>query len=223
MNATDILGEILRGGKGGGILKDVLGGGRGRGRPAPRQQTEVAAPPSSKELERDARDLEDLLGVDEPGAPSRTRRQPSRPTRWDQPAPERFPAPMPQRKAEAEIDPDREDDESLVLLRAMIHAVKADGRLSDDEQRALFDQVGSRSQDAVRFLQREFDRDTNVRDFAWSVPIGLEYKAYMVSLSAIDLDTKSESTYLRELAHGLRLPPEVTAQVHRRYGVAVLD
>ena len=219
MNATDILGELLRGGKGGGILKDVLGGG-GKSRSAPRRQTEVADPPSTRELERDARDLEDLLGVDEPDAPSRSRSQPTRPTRWEQPTPERFPAPLPQRKAEVEIDPDREDDESVVLLRAMIHAVKADGRLSDDEQRALFDQVGSRSQDAVRFLQREFDRDTNVRDFTWGVPIGLEHKVYMISLRAIDLDTKTESAYLRELAHGLRLPPEVTAQLHRRCGLA---
>jgi uncharacterized membrane protein YebE (DUF533 family) len=74
----------------------------------------------------------------------------------------------------------------------------------------------------VRFLQEELNRDVNVRDFAWSVPLGMEHKVYSISLTAIDLDSKAESDYLRELAHGLRLPAEVCDHIHRKLGVPSL-
>ena len=78
-----------------------------------------------------------------------------------------------------------------------------------------------RFREAIAFLQRELDAALDVRDFAWSVPLGMEYKVYAISLSAIDLDTKSESEYLEQLAHGLRLPRDVRAQIHQRYAVPV--
>ena len=126
------------------------------------------------------------------------------------------PARLPQTRPDPA--PEERESEALVLIRAMVHAAKADGRLTRDEQRAIYDQLGSRSADASRFLQREFDQPTNARDFAWSVPLGMEYKVYAISLSAIDLDSKSESEYLAELAHGLRLPEDVCRHLHQRYG-----
>jgi uncharacterized membrane protein YebE (DUF533 family) len=119
-------------------------------------------------------------------------------------------------------DPDRQDSEALVMLRAMINAAKADGRITTDEQQAILREVGASSPDAMRFLQREFQQPLDVREFAWSVPLGLEAKVYMISLSAVDLDTRAESDYLRDLAHGLRLPKEVCDGLHQRCGVPVL-
>jgi uncharacterized membrane protein YebE (DUF533 family) len=66
------------------------------------------------------------------------------------------------------------------------------------------------------------DAPLDVRDFAWSVPFGMEYKVYAISLAAIDLDTTSESAYLEQLAHGLRLSREVRPRIHQRYGAAIL-
>jgi hypothetical protein len=218
MNPTDILGKILAGGSSGGILKDIFsGGGSTKSAPPPRKGTSsppASAPSSSADFDRQIRELEEQLGVGKsPGsAPA------SRPGNWTPPPAEEIPPPVPKRRAK-EADPaEVQDAESLILIRAMIHAVKADGRLSGDEQKALFTELGGQSADAARFLQKELNQPTDVRAFAWSVPIGMEYKVYTISLTAIDLDTKAESAYLAELAHGLRLPMEVREHLHARYG-----
>lgn len=237
MNATDILGEILGGGKGGGIFKDIFG----KSAPAtPARKEDSSA--SADEIARQARELEGMIGLGRPGgsspasrpaeAPSRDQ-QPAPTTRWDQPAPAntrwdqpaeapRWDAPVPSRGPAPERGPAESgspDSEALVLIQAMVNAAKADGRLTPGEQRAITDHIGEVSPEAVRFLEREFQRPLDVRAFAWSVPIGMEYKVYMISLSAIELDSKAESEYLDELARGLRLPREVRANIHQRFGL----
>lgn len=224
MNATDILTEILRGGAGGGIFKDIFGGGGG-GPAQPRRQPEVTTAPPA-EIEREARELEDMLGVGRDRGPAQQVPggfpPPSRPTDWSAPAPARVPPALPERAPAEAPSAGRQDSEALVMLRAMVNAAKADGRITPEEQQAILTRIGGSSPEAVRFLQREFDRPLDVREFAWSVPLGMEYKTYMISLSAIDLDTRQESDYLRELAHGLRLPKEVCDQLHQRCGVPPL-
>jgi len=91
--------------------------------------------------------------------------------------------------------------------------------LSPDEQKALIDQMGGGSPEVIRFLQQELQQPTNVRDFAWSVPLGMEAKVYMITLSAVTIDTAEESAYLEELAHGLRLPREVRNHIHQQFGL----
>ncbi len=231
MNPTDILTEILRGGLGGGrpspgggkpspgggdIFRDIFGGGRSAGRRDP-----IPPPPTEQDVARQARELEDLLGVgsERRGAPSDA--TPEAPPKWSAPAPGTVPPPLPPSGDRGQPPgPARQDAEAQVLIRAMIHAAKADGRLNRDERDAILKQLGGASREAVEFLRRELDTMTDVRDFAWSVPLGMEYKVYTISLSAIDLDSKAESDYLRQLAHGLRLPAEVCAHIHQRYGTA---
>ena len=58
MNATDILGEILGGGKGGGIFKDIFGKSA-PSRPAQKEDSSASA----DEIARQARELEDMIGV----------------------------------------------------------------------------------------------------------------------------------------------------------------
>jgi hypothetical protein len=230
MNATDILTEILRGGLsagkpsggkpsggggGGGIFKDIFGSGPA----APPQRRPAPSAPSPIDIDTQARELEDMLGVgqqERPSSPSPSSSSP--PTHWN-PAPPstKVPPPLPTNQ-EVSLDPQRRDAEAQILIRAAINAAKADGRLTPEEQRSLLDQLGGASREAIQFLQTECQRPLNVPDFAWSVPLGMEYKVYAVSLAAIDLDTKSESEYLQQLAHGLRLPPEVCTHLHQRYG-----
>ena len=239
MNAKDILGELIRGGSG-GVIKDIFGRRSGDGAPSTPGQappSSARVPESSGSLEQQIRDLEASLGVGgessgstsrpasverEAPSPRMGNRQGSLPTDWNavpQKRSRRIPEPVPPRPPEDEPTPEEEDGEAIVLLRAMIHAAKADGRLSQEEQQAILQRVDSRSSDAMRFLKNEFNEESDVREFAWSVPMGLEYKVYAISLSAIDLDTKAESDYLKELAHGLRLPLEVRQHIHQRYGV----
>lgn len=61
-----------------------------------------------------------------------------------------------------------------------------------------------------------FARPLDAREFAWSVPVGMEQQVYTTSLIAIEVDSDREDRYLRELAHGLRLAPEVCDQIKER-------
>lgn len=220
MNAADILGDLL-GGKGGGIFKDIFGGA---GTPAPpSRERKVAPPPSQSDIAAQARELEDMIGVGRGGASAprpapAPRQQPPATNPRETPKPARVPPPLPEAPPD---DPLRQDSEATVLIRAMIHAAKADGKLSPEEQKALIERMGGASPEVIRFLQNELNRETDVRDFAWSVPLGMEGKVYMISLTAITLDTRAESSYLDELAHGLRLPREIRNHLHQRLGLPV--
>ncbi|HBE66503.1 MAG TPA: hypothetical protein DDW52_00005 [Planctomycetaceae bacterium] len=238
MDPMDILGGLLGGGTksasggssgglGGKILKDLLGGGRSRSKPS--SGGAPAAPDrrrSSGTLEQQADELEDLLGVatggsarsgmPAPPTSSAPRRQP--PNFDDVGSRYRSGSRAPNRQPQPEVS---RNDEVLVLVRAMINSAKADGRITDDEQRAILSRVADRSPATVQFLQEEFKRPVDVREFAWSVPLGLEEKVYMLSLAAIDFDSNHEASYLADLAHGLRIQPEEVAAIHRQLGAAV--
>ncbi len=114
---------------------------------------------------------------------------------------------------------DSQNDQALVLVRAMINAAKCDGEISQEEQNNILSQFQDVSQEVIQYLRQEFAKQLDVRDFAWSVPIGMEQQVYMISLTAIDLDRQTEVDYLRELAHGLRLSPPVWNQIHQRLGI----
>ena len=111
------------------------------------------------------------------------------------------------------------DSASEVMPIAMIYAGKADGRIDAKEQQAIVERIGNTNEATIQFLRKEFAAATSVRDFAWSVPIGMESAVYAASLSTIDVDTQEEVDYLRELAHGLRLQPKLCNQIHQQYGV----
>ena len=100
----------------------------------------------------------------------------------------------------------------------MINAAKSDGDISEAEQQNILERLGNPTPDVIGFLQNEFAQPLDVREFAWNVPLGLEQKVYTMSLAAIELDVNTEAAYLRDLAHGLRLTPEVCNQIHRQFG-----
>lgn len=223
MDPTEILGDLL-GGKGGGIFRDIFGGGQAE--PAPRRESPA---PTESDISRQAKELEDMIGIrrSSPGrsVPGRPAESVSRPglerdssPQWDAPVPGRIPRPLPDAGRE-----ERQDSEATVLLRAMILAAKADGRLTTEEQRALISRMGDSSKEAIQFLETELQRETGVRDFAWSVPIGMEARVYMISLSAISGNSPREIAWLDELAHALRIPREVREHLHRRLGLDSFD
>jgi len=241
LNAIDILGSLLGAGKtagksGGGVadmLSDILGGSR-----APAPQTGPRgqrAPSDSISVDQ----LEDMLGV---GRESTSSRQaPSQPQMT--PSQSRSPqtheiprsAPLPQSsQLPTEIFGQRQrqeskvnlavpkpktlsqNDQAVLLIRAMINSAKVDGEISEDEQKSILSQVGDTSPETIQFLRAEFARTLNVNEYADALPVGLEQKAYGISLMAIKLDTKEEADYLRQLARALRLSPEVCNQLHQQ-------
>ena len=196
-----------------------------------RQAPPAQRGPSRRNIDpqQQAQELEDLLGV------ARDRHERREPTRNTAPPPPRYqPAPPPPRyvppasRSSVQVESPyqqkpanqsmSQDDEAIVLIRAMINAAKADGRVTNEEQQGILSRIADPSQETINFLRTEFAAPLDVRDFAWSVPLGMEQQVYTLSLAAIDLDTNAEAHYLRELAHGLRLEPEVCNQINRRYG-----
>lgn len=239
-------GKILRDILGGG------GGGGGQPQPQSRTQPQSRPAPQrtpSNDLEGQARELEDLLNVAngrsqrrsppaEPQRPQVQRPEPQRPQVQrpnpipqprDKPfgqeraAPSRYEAPQaPSWQQLPPEDPTRQNEQAIVLIRAMINAAKSDGQISQEEQQQILERIGDTSQDTIQFLRDEFARPLDVREFAWCVPLGMEQQVYTMSLVAIDFDSNREAGYLRELAHGLRLCPSVCEQIHQRLGIPPL-
>ena len=230
------------GGLGGAILGQILKSATGGSRQSAPQQS---APPSSSgraaprvgspgNLQQEASELEDLLNVAQNRSNQRT--QTPAPQQMPQPAPQ----PAPQQKfpqasspfgkpasrtttvapprRDPVNNPQQQNDDAMVLIRAMINAAKCDGDISESEQQSILERIGSPTQDVIDFLRNQFAQPLDVREFAWSVPLGLEQKVYTMSLAAIELDVSNEATYLRDLAHGLRLAPEVCNQIHQQFG-----
>ncbi|MCY3004715.1 MAG: DUF533 domain-containing protein [Planctomycetota bacterium] len=239
MNPFDILTEILNAGagaqqqpQGGGqrrpgpsgvdILKDILGGGPAAGRDNSTSGG-VQFPGVLKEgrggssKAPSASELEDMLGVGNKSAPAPTQQRQQAPAGNSGGAGDIFGQPQPKQSAPQLSQ--AEQEQMVFLIRAMIYAGKADGRIDAKEQQAILERIGNTNESTVQFLRHEFSNATSVRDFAWSVPLGMEAAVYASSLSTIDVDTKEEIEYLRELAHGLRLQPKLCNQIHQQYGV----
>ncbi len=180
-----ILKEILTGGSGGGG-----GTSAGRAQPSPSQtQSQPGSRGRGSNIDAASKELEDLLNVANQRTSSRQTQsptqsaptssnyqQPQRP-QYKEPAPQFNPVPkqqpIPQAKPHSKpsIFPDatevsqeeRQNAMALVLIRAMIHASKADGDVSEEEQQKIFEQLGDTSQDAIRFLRTEFAQPSDVR------------------------------------------------------------
>lgn len=225
MNPIDILGGLLKkrgrsggGGLGGALLEGILKGGRKKSSPG--AQVDMQRPAGSPTIIKDPHheefdSLEDLLHYSKHKHRSRRGQLAER----EEPTPDIPNLSQRQSRIQAdyEANPQPFNDRAKILVVAMINAAKADGHISDDEQQQVLKQLGSLSQDEIDFLRTEFARPVNVRDFAWSVPLGMEEQVYGVSLLAIDADNLAEMDYLKELAHGLRLTPARTQQIQTEF------
>ncbi|MCY2982355.1 MAG: DUF533 domain-containing protein [Planctomycetota bacterium] len=233
MNAIDVLGSLLGSGKSGGvgadILSEILGGSRA---PTPQSNTggsRANAPMSPEQLE-------EMLGVGR-GSGNTTQSQ-SRPQPTQQQprsAPQQQSPQLPtdifgQRQGQApkinlsvpKPTPLSDNDLAILFIRAMINSAKVDGEISEDEQNKILGQVGGTTPEIVQFLRTEFARPLNVNEYAQSLPIGMEEKAYGISLMAIKLDTKEEADYLRQLAKTLRITPETCNKLHQQQNAPLL-
>ncbi|MFN7223676.1 MAG: DUF533 domain-containing protein [Paracoccaceae bacterium] len=117
--------------------------------------------------------------------------------------------------AQAEPEPDPQDEaQAAVLLRAMIMAAKADGKLDADEKANLMQAVGDASRAEIDFINRELATPVDIDGLLNDVPRGMEEKVYMASVMAINLDDRSEAQYLHELAQALGLTQQEVNALH---------
>lgn len=104
----------------------------------------------------------------------------------------------------------------LMLIRAMIAAARADGRMDAQESQVIFQRIESLGLDnasqnvLVQEMGHPFDMDAIVNS-ATSPEVASEI--YIASLLAIDVDTAAEKAYLAMLAARLQLPPQLVTEL----------
>jgi hypothetical protein len=218
MDVMDILGELLghkteKPGRGTDVLKDIFGRGSQRS----------STPPSNRpaDIKSPVEELEELLNVANQRSPNRRAGADQVSTRHSSSIPQDRSSSSPQGTHVGQ-NQDADNERAVVLIRAMVNAAKADGKLDEAEQKKIFERLGDPSRAELDFLRKEFASKLDIQKFARSVPVGMEQQVYTISLITIDLDEGSEANYLLELSQSLRIPADVREQIHQHIGAPTI-
>ncbi len=110
-----------------------------------------------------------------------------------------------------------------LVLKAMINAAKADGRVEESEIRRILGKVQESGADAqaLEYLTAELKKPMETESLMGGARGNPQLAAqiYAASLLAIEVDTPEEKRYLEELAVALGLEPEVTRRIHQELGL----
>jgi uncharacterized membrane protein YebE (DUF533 family) len=113
---------------------------------------------------------------------------------------------------------------SLLLVRAMISAAKADGQIDTQESQAILNQINQLQLDAEdkAFLFEEYSRPLDIAALASQVSAP-EQAAEVYAASALILEPPSaaERIYLDSLAQALSLEPGLRDQIQAQVSAAV--
>lgn len=108
-----------------------------------------------------------------------------------------------------------------VIVRAMISAAKADGRVDEQEMERIVGKIGTDgvTPEERQWVLEELRRPADLNALVAEVtnPI-VAAEVYAASLLAIDVDTEAEVAYLARLARALRLDASAVAQLHELTG-----
>ncbi|MFV0301581.1 MAG: tellurite resistance TerB family protein [Paracoccus sp. (in: a-proteobacteria)] len=125
-----------------------------------------------------------------------------------------------QRGDEPEVAPTPEQNAVAgLMLRAMIQAAKSDGKIDDAEKQRLTSELGELDEEERQFIREQMAAPIDAQGLARDTPSGLEAQVYLMSLMAIDFDSRAEAEYLHSLAQGLGLNQQVVNQIHEQVGV----
>jgi uncharacterized membrane protein YebE (DUF533 family) len=108
------------------------------------------------------------------------------------------------------------NDGAIHIIRAMIAAAAADGRIDDREYARIVSSLGGGAADpeAKAFLEKELRAPSTAAQLAASVSTREEaLQVYTAARIAIDSDSSSEAGFLAELAAALGIDPDLAAQV----------
>jgi uncharacterized membrane protein YebE (DUF533 family) len=112
---------------------------------------------------------------------------------------------------------------SELVLKAMINAAKADGRIEESEITRIVGKVqeSGTDQTSQAFLKAEMEKPMDTASLVAAARGKPELAAelYAASLLAIEVDTPAEKDYLAQLAASLGLAPQVTQQLHQAVGL----
>jgi uncharacterized membrane protein YebE (DUF533 family) len=117
--------------------------------------------------------------------------------------------------------PQGESEFALTLVRAMIAAAKADGRIDDDERRKIGDKLSlsGMGPDAAAFLKAELETPLDLDALVAAVQTDAQkVELYTASRLAINPDTRAERGYLDLLAGRLGLPDALLDHIEATVG-----
>ena len=124
-------------------------------------------------------------------------------------------------ESEADFEALEKDAESIV--KAMINAAKADGRIDDAEIKKI---IGKLQEDGLTEEEKQFFLEEASKPLDLNEVIRLAdnrpelaAQIYTASLLAIEVDTPAEQQYMRQLAEGLGLDERVTGHIHQFLGM----
>ena len=121
----------------------------------------------------------------------------------------------------AATDNHGQEELGKTLVRAMIAAAKADGRIDADEKEAIFGKLEtmnlSSEEKAWVFDELSSPLDINAVVARADTPAHAT-EIYAASLVAITADTATERAYLDALAGKLKLDPALVAEIHKAAG-----
>jgi len=121
-----------------------------------------------------------------------------------------------------EPEPAQEDLAKLLIV-AMVNAAKSDGDIDQTEQQKIVANLGDEVSDEERqFVISEMQRPLDAQGFINSIPQGAGPQVYMMSLLAIDLDSREEAQYLDMLRKGVSMSEDEANAIHQKLGVPTL-
>ncbi|MCK5917068.1 MAG: tellurite resistance TerB family protein [Cocleimonas sp.] len=115
-----------------------------------------------------------------------------------------------------------QDQQAQIMLRAMISAAKADGHVDEEEKKKIVEHLKDISDEDAEMVRNELQAPLDIQGLIDSVPKGMEQQVYLMSLLAIDLDSKEEAVYLNLLGKGLNISHQESNQIHEKLGVPTL-
>lgn len=110
---------------------------------------------------------------------------------------------------------------ALLVLKGMINAAKADGEIDGSEMQRI---VAHLNKDGITdeeraFVESEMKKPMDLHGIVSQVNSPeLAAQIYTASLMAIEVDTKAEQDYLRQLAQGLGLSQQTVDNIHDLLG-----
>lgn len=114
------------------------------------------------------------------------------------------------------------EQNSGLVLRAMLDAAKSDGKLDRNEMERILGQAKQQNMgaEAQEFLMQEMRKPIDMRGLCATVGNDRELAAqvYAASLLAIEVDTPAEQAYMSQLSRGLNLPDAVVEQLEALMG-----
>ena len=127
------------------------------------------------------------------------------------------------REPQNEKDTQVLENDAEVIVKAMINAAKADGRIDREEIEKIIGklQEGGLTAEEQEFFKAEANKPEDLRGVVRAVggDIELAVEVYAASLLAIEVDTEAERSYLKQLAAELGLNPKITDHIRHTLGV----